>query len=459
MSGFLFRVSRRLWWALPASARDSLRPILFAPTGLRAGLSTAVRGRRETRNWRQPVAAARRHAAAPAELAAAGSVSVVIPTLDGGPLFRRVLESLRRQEGVGEVEVVVLDSGSTDATCDLAAAAGASVLHLPPGSFGHGRTRNEGAERASGDVLVMLAQDAVLLGPYALQSLVLELEADDSIAAVSARQVPRSDADLYASYVVLTHELVHREAAARARRPYAYLSPVERRAVAAVDDVCAVIRRSAWEALRFRELDFAEDLDFGIRAVERDWKVAVSETAAVAHSHTRDAVYSMRRSAADRIRVAPLVGDRRETRAAASDPQTVLSAGRLLVLELAGALRRAVEGEAPLARHLRSVRSALRAGAHPSAPPPALAGLAKFLADVEAGNGSERCARLLRDELDAVLSWPPLDAFAQVHGAVGPAEVAPFVAKLAGAVIGRAAGDAVRRTSDAATQARLLQGV
>jgi len=58
-----------------------------------------------------------------------------------------------------------------------------------------------------------------------------------------------------------------------------------------------------------------------------------------------------------------------------------------------------------------------------------------------------------------VLSWPPLGTFARAHTSVGPGDVAPFVAKVTGAVIGRAVGDAVRRTSDAAMQAWLLEGV
>jgi rhamnosyltransferase len=384
----------------------------------------------------------------------------VIPTLNAGPLFRRVLASLRRQTGVGEIEIIVLDSGSMDETCELATGAGASVVRLRPSTFGHGRTRNEGIELATGDRLVMLTQDALLLGPLALQKLVLELEAEGSKAAVSARQVPRSDADLYASYVVLTHELVFRQAAAGARRrSYRDLSPVERRAVAAVDDVCAVIRRDAWEELRFRDLDFGEDVDFGIRAIERGWTVAVSEAAAVAHSHTRDAVYTLRRSAADRIWVAPLFDDGHETRAAKYDPDVILSGARLLVFDLAGALARGDLGVASLTQHLRAVRGTLRLGG-PAAPAPGLLELAEFLHAADAaGPQIEKCAQLLRDEVEAVLSWPPLGRFARAHSSVGPEDVGPFVAKIAGAVIGRTVGDAIRRTSDFAMRSWLLEGV
>lgn len=43
---------------------------------------------------------------------------------------------------------------------DIARAAGVSVLEIEPASFGHGRTRNMGAPRTSGELVGFLTQDA-----------------------------------------------------------------------------------------------------------------------------------------------------------------------------------------------------------------------------------------------------------------------------------------------------------
>src|SRR5579885_2120067 len=250
------RLARGIWWTLPAGLRDRLRVFLYATRRSRSRFGRA---------GVVPAPGVSPHVR-PSVAAPTAFVSVVIPTLDAGPLFARVLATLHAQKGLEGLEIVVVASGAT-------------VLAVDRGAFGHGLARNLGAEHARGDVLVMLAQDAVLLGRTALASLVAELRADPALAAVSARQVPRSDADLYAAYVVLTHERVVVEAAGTAGgRPPGDLSAAQRRAVAAVDDVCAAIERDVWRELRFRDVPFAEDVDFGLRAIESGRRVTVSRS-------------------------------------------------------------------------------------------------------------------------------------------------------------------------------------
>jgi len=135
----------------------------------------------------------------------AESVSVLIPTLDAGPTFERVLAAISAQEGFEDVDLVVVDSGSVDGTPEAARRVGARVLSISREEFGHGRTRNYAAECSTGSVLVLLVQDALLLGRRALRELVDDLLMDEAAAAVSARQVPRSDADLYGAFVIHNH--------------------------------------------------------------------------------------------------------------------------------------------------------------------------------------------------------------------------------------------------------------
>ena len=91
----------------------------------------------------------------------AAVISVVIPVKNGGADLVRCLAGIAAQEVEEEVEVVVVDSGSTDGSPERARAAGAVVHEIPPEEFGHGRTRNLGVELARGELVVFTSQDAV----------------------------------------------------------------------------------------------------------------------------------------------------------------------------------------------------------------------------------------------------------------------------------------------------------
>ena len=82
---------------------------------------------------------------------------MVIPTWNEAVALPAALASVGR---VPEVcEVLVADGGSSDATCELAARAGARVLSVPRG---RGRQCRAGAEAATGDVVLFLHADTWL---------------------------------------------------------------------------------------------------------------------------------------------------------------------------------------------------------------------------------------------------------------------------------------------------------
>jgi len=331
------------------------------------------------------------------------------------------------------------------------------MLDVPAGEFGHGRTRNEAVAASSGDVVVMMAQDALLLGSHALHDLVHELLSDDGLAAVSARQVARSDADLFGAYNVVSHyNALWRDG--RSAKPS---DPLYRRAAAGVDDVCAAIRRSAWEGLQYRDVEFGEDLDFGMRALEAGWTIGLSDDVAVAHSHTRDAPYLFRRTVADRLTIAPLFEERSISRsAAAGDVAAIAAAGVSLLGDVAASL--ALSGESHERLSLLLERVAERVETPLATIEPSrgqLAVLAEFLSEIANGATAGAVSAPLRTEFARHLSTPLLVEFAEAQRAPAPDAAADFVAKLAATVIGSSVADRLRVDESSFDRERLLVGV
>jgi glycosyltransferase involved in cell wall biosynthesis len=86
-------------------------------------------------------------------------LSVVMPVWNGAEFIEEAVRSLLDQHDAGPLEVVVADDGSTDASADVAEAAGARVVRRP--HAGVAAARNVGLAAARGELLTFLDADDV----------------------------------------------------------------------------------------------------------------------------------------------------------------------------------------------------------------------------------------------------------------------------------------------------------
>lgn len=135
-------------------------------------------------------------------------VSVVVPVLNAGDVFRRTLEGIGSQRYGGEWEVLIVDNGSSDGSLEIAeswasAQPAARVLRAPE-SHNAGYARNRGAAAATGDFLAFCDADDMPLEDW-LGELVRAGTRSDLVGG--RRYVPGERDPLRASWVDPPSEL------------------------------------------------------------------------------------------------------------------------------------------------------------------------------------------------------------------------------------------------------------
>src|SRR5262249_26166784 len=88
------------------------------------------------------------------------NISVIVPVYNGRATIERCLAALNAHRAP-DVEIIVVDDGSTDDSGAVAARNGARVLTLPANS-GPAAARNLGARHASGEVLMFVDSDVAV---------------------------------------------------------------------------------------------------------------------------------------------------------------------------------------------------------------------------------------------------------------------------------------------------------
>ncbi len=216
------------------------------------------------------------------------TVTVALPVLNGGALLDGVLAAVRAQELDREVELVVIDSGSTDGSREVARAHGARVLEIPRSEFSHGGTRNRLMELSRGEHVAFLTQDSEPAGPGWLAALLGGFALADDVALVAGPYLPRPDAS-----PMVRRELLEYFAGfggTRVDRGPAALGPATY-----FSSATGAVARWAWERAPFRPLPYAEDQQLARDVLAHGWAKAYVPEAAVLHSHDHPPLRALRR--------------------------------------------------------------------------------------------------------------------------------------------------------------------
>lgn len=217
-------------------------------------------------------------------------VSIVIPTWNGEDEIGECLRGVFSQHVEFDLEVLVIDSSSTDRTLEIASKFPVRVHQIAQGDFNHGDTRNLGAQMTDGDLIVFLVQDAYPERRDWLLTLVNNFS-DPTVGAAFCRILPRPTAGMLVRRGVLGDLCFgDKRIENQITDPATYhaMDPLTRRIFINFNDVCSCMRRTVWERLPFARIQFGEDLLWAKGALEAGYKIVFDPNAAVIHSHEYD---------------------------------------------------------------------------------------------------------------------------------------------------------------------------
>jgi len=209
-------------------------------------------------------------------------VSVLIRTKNEERFIGETLDVLYSQTH-RNLEVIIVDSGSTDRTLEIARKYPVRIYEIKPEDFTWGYSLNYGFKRANGKYVINLSAHALPLSNDWVETLIANFSAED-VAAVMSRNLPCPDCNPFDRRGLLKKYNIPKQEI-KGGAPYIFAN------------YSSAIRKSAWEKVHYDEaLTYAEDHDWAIKVGGLGYKIIYEPAAETYHSHNETLKQIYRRS-------------------------------------------------------------------------------------------------------------------------------------------------------------------
>lgn len=121
------------------------------------------------------------------------AVSIVMRSFNEAWAIGDTIRQVYAQDFPGEIELIVIDSGSSDGSIEIIRKTPARLIQIPLGTYVPGVVLNQGAAAASHDWIIYLNADATPVGENWLSALLVPCLASGNFGAGFSRQIPRPD--------------------------------------------------------------------------------------------------------------------------------------------------------------------------------------------------------------------------------------------------------------------------
>ena len=198
------------------------------------------------------------------------SVSIIIRCFNEQKHIGKLLFGIKTQHFDGDVEVLVVDSGSTDDTVAIAGKHGAKIVSIAPEEFSFGRALNMGCAAASGELLVFASAHVYPLYDDWLATLTKPFRSEKTALCYGRQR--GGDGTKFSEEQVFRQWFPETSTAVQ-ETPFC-------------NNANCAIRRDLWKRFPYDEmLTGLEDIDWARRVQKDGYHIAYSAEAAVAHIH------------------------------------------------------------------------------------------------------------------------------------------------------------------------------
>jgi rhamnosyltransferase len=207
-------------------------------------------------------------------------VTILIRTKNEEKFIGQTLDILYSQT-YKNIEVLIVDSGSTDKTLQIVRKYPIIIYEIKPEEFTWGYALNYGFQRAKGLYIICLSAHSLPLSVDWLEIMISNFK-DENVAAVMSNTLPWPDCNPFDRRGLLKKFNMHKKEL-KPGPPFVF------------GNVSSAIRREVWEKIQFDEtLSYCEDDDWMRKAIKMNYKVIYEPEAKVYHSHneTLTQIYS-----------------------------------------------------------------------------------------------------------------------------------------------------------------------
>ncbi len=198
-------------------------------------------------------------------------VSILIRTKNEGKYLGKTLDVLSSQTFTN-IEIIIVDSGSTDNTLEIAEKFETKIFTIKPEDFTWGYALNYGMQKSLGQYVICLSAHALPIDNTWIETLISNFQ-DDAVAAVASNMLPLPDCNPFDKRGLLKKYNIPKQSL-KEGPPYIF------------SNSCSAIRKSVWEKIPFdANLLAVEEEDWARKVRKICYKIIYEPEAKVLHSH------------------------------------------------------------------------------------------------------------------------------------------------------------------------------